>query len=249
VLRTSLLVLLVLLGDDSSSLFIIANAQEPAAESTWNILSYDNFETPASSSGGSPSILPWTKDEPPDTADDGVLHHHWCSTSREYYAYQGDCALRLGGGDADTVSAVVQSQSLAAPPYSSLRLTFWYVTTSVDGFWEHFILQVSQDDGATWELVQTWHWNVDFQTLDFQQASVILEAIDYNNYSGVFTDAVKFRLSVGAYAADVGSNRVDVDADAGVDVDVDVGFGFETDVKQQAETVTGCMWMRLKLRV
>jgi hypothetical protein len=186
--------LLHVLGGDNDGIFLFA-AAEPLV--SWEILSYDNFEA----AGGSST---WTKEVGAGT-NAALVDHHWCSTHRPY-AYQGECALRLGD-DAETVSAVL-SKKLDASAYDSLRLTFWYHATSVDGFWEHFILQVSHDDGATWDTARTWNWNVEFVTREFKQASVVLAAAN-DAPNSAFTDATQFRLGVGPGSGN--SDRLYVD--------------------------------------
>jgi hypothetical protein len=91
---------------------------------------------------------------------------------------------------------------------NGVHYTCWYHATIVDGLWEQFVLQVSHDDGATWDTARTWNLNVGFVTLEFKQASVILQTESYAPNSA-FTDATKFHLSVGPGAGN--SDRLYVD--------------------------------------
>ena len=120
------------------------------------------------------------------------------------YAHQGSNAIDLQD---NTDTSVMTTNNLDLSAYAEVKVDFWYYPRSFDNSAEDFWLQISTNDGSSFDTVEEWNVGDEFTNDDFYPDSVIITGYTLTNQT-----QIRFRCDASGDADDVYIDEVVVSA-------------------------------------
>ena len=118
------------------------------------------------------------------------------------FVHSGVGSIRLR--DNSDVASSVYTEDYDIGAYQMLRVDYWFYARSMDNKNENFLLEFSDNGGASWEIVKSWAKDIDFQNdvwyeviVDFDASAIDVIRIRFrcdasNNGDVVYIDDVRF---------------------------------------------------------